>query len=237
MGVIANNPHHLAGAIDSDGADKGARFLQLCDAFDIPVLSLMDCPGIMVGPDHEKTALVRHCARMFNTGANLSVPMFGVVVRKAYGLGVQAMCGASSLVGFFTVGWPTAEFAGHEHRGRGQARLPQGAGRDRGSRRTATRVRAAGRGFLRARQGGQRGGWRRSRRRDRSSGHPLLDHGKHEAAAASAAAHAARSGPTSILGSRHGTWQPAAIGSPGPYTLFTFDPSNPSTRRAHLHGL
>ena len=112
MGVIANNPHHLAGAIDSDGADKGARFLQLCDAFDIPVLSLMDCPGIMVGPDHERTALVRHCARMFNTGANLSVPMFGVVVRKAYGLGVQAMCGASSLVGFFTVGWPTAEFAG-----------------------------------------------------------------------------------------------------------------------------
>ena len=112
MGVIANNPHHLAGAIDSDGSDKGARFLQLCDAFDIPVLSLMDCPGIMVGPDHEKTALVRHCARMFNTGANLSVPMFGVVVRKAYGLGVQAMCGASSLVGFFTVGWPTAEFAG-----------------------------------------------------------------------------------------------------------------------------
>ena len=112
MGVIANNPHHLAGAIDSDGSDKGARFLQLCDAFDIPVLSLMDCPGIMVGPDHEKTALVRHCARMFNTGANLSVPMFGVVVRKAYGLGVQAMCGASALVGFFTVGWPTAEFAG-----------------------------------------------------------------------------------------------------------------------------
>ena len=112
LGVIANNPHHLAGAIDSDGADKGARFLQLCDAFDVPVLSLMDCPGIMVGPDHEKTALVRHCARMFNTGANLSVPMFGVVVRKAYGLGVQAMCGASSLVGFFTVGWPTAEFAG-----------------------------------------------------------------------------------------------------------------------------
>lgn len=112
MGVIANNPHHLAGAIDSDGADKGARFLQLCDAFDIPVLSLMDCPGIMVGPDHERTALVRHAVRMFNAGANLTVPLFGVVVRKAYGLGVQAMCGASSLVGFFTVAWPTAEFAG-----------------------------------------------------------------------------------------------------------------------------
>lgn len=112
LGVIANNPHHLAGAIDSDGADKGARFMQLCDAFDIPILSLMDCPGIMVGPEVEKTALVRHCTRMFNTGANLTTPLFGVVVRKAYGLGVQAMCGASSLVGFFTIAWPTAEFAG-----------------------------------------------------------------------------------------------------------------------------
>ena len=112
MGVIANNPHHLAGAIDSDGADKGARFIQLCDAFDIPVLSLMDCPGMMVGPDMERTALVRHCVRMFNAGANLTTPLFGVVVRKAYGLGVQAMCGASALVGFFTVAWPTAEFAG-----------------------------------------------------------------------------------------------------------------------------
>lgn len=112
MGVIANNPHHLAGAIDSDGADKGARFLQLCDAFDIPVVSLMDCPGIMVGPDVERTALVRHCVRMFNVGANLTVPLFSVIVRKAYGLGMQAMCGASTLVGFFTVAWPTAEFAG-----------------------------------------------------------------------------------------------------------------------------
>ena len=112
LGVLANNPHHLAGAIDSDGADKGARFLQLCDAFDLPVLSLMDCPGIMVGPEHERTALVRHCARMFNTGANLTTPLFGVIVRKAYGLGVQAMCGACSLLGFFTVAWPTAEFSG-----------------------------------------------------------------------------------------------------------------------------
>ncbi|XOV86532.1 MAG: carboxyl transferase domain-containing protein [Pseudomonadota bacterium] len=112
MGVIANNPHHLAGAIDSDGADKGARFMQLCDAFDIPILSLMDCPGIMVGPDVEKTALVRHSVRMFNVGANITTPLFGVIVRKAYGLGVQAMCGASALVGFFTVAWPTAEFAG-----------------------------------------------------------------------------------------------------------------------------
>ena len=112
MGVIANNPHHLAGAIDSDGADKGARFIQLCDAFDIPVLSLMDCPGMMVGPDVEATALVRHCVRLFNAGANITVPLFCVIVRKAYGLGGQAMCGASTLIGFFTVAWPTAEFAG-----------------------------------------------------------------------------------------------------------------------------
>ena len=83
MGVIANNPHHLAGAIDSDGADKGARFMQLCDAFDIPVLSLVDCPGIMVGPDVERTALVRPCTRLFNVGANMTAPLFTVIVRKA----------------------------------------------------------------------------------------------------------------------------------------------------------
>ena len=112
MGVIANNPHHLAGAIDSNGADKGTRFLQLCDAFDIPVLSLVDCPGIMVGPEVERTALVRHCTRLFNVGANMTSPLFTVIVRKAYGLGAQAMCGAGTLVGFFAVAWPTAEFAG-----------------------------------------------------------------------------------------------------------------------------
>ena len=111
MGVIANNPHHLSGAIDSDGADKGARFLKLCDGFDIPILSLMDCPGLMVGPEVEATALVRHSARMFNTGANITTPLFGVVVRKAYGLGIQAMCGGSSSLGLLTVAWPTAEFA------------------------------------------------------------------------------------------------------------------------------
>ena len=111
VGVIANNPHHLSGAIDSDGADKGARFLKLCDAFDLPVLSLMDCPGLMVGPEVEATGLVRHAARLFNIGANLTVPLFGVVVRKAYGLGIQAMHGGGSMVGFFSVAWPTAEFA------------------------------------------------------------------------------------------------------------------------------
>ncbi len=112
MGLIANNPHHLAGAIDSDGADKGARFMHLCDAFDIPVVNLIDCPGIMVGPNVERTALVRHCTRLFNAGANMTAPLFTVVVRKAYGLGAQAMLGAGSLVGFFSIAWPTAEFAG-----------------------------------------------------------------------------------------------------------------------------
>ena len=112
MGVVANNPAHLAGAVDSPGADKGARFFQLCDAFDVPVVVFMDCPGIMVGPDHERTALVRHSVRLFNIGANCTAPMFGIMVRKAYGLGVQAMIGGASSVPFLTVAWPTAEFAG-----------------------------------------------------------------------------------------------------------------------------
>jgi len=112
LGVIANNPAHLAGAIDRDGADKGARFMQLCDAFDIPIVSLMDCPGIMVGPESEMTALVRHASRMFVVGANLTVPIFTVVLRKAYGLGAQAMAGGGFTAPFFTVSWPTGEFGG-----------------------------------------------------------------------------------------------------------------------------
>jgi acetyl-CoA carboxylase carboxyltransferase component len=94
LGIVANNPTHLAGAIDSDGSDKAARFLQLCDAFDLPVLFLCDTPGMMVGPEVEKTALVRHCSRLFVTGANLGVPFGTIVLRKAYGLGAQAMAAA-----------------------------------------------------------------------------------------------------------------------------------------------
>ena len=111
LGLIANNPSHLSGAIDSDAADKGARFLQLCDTFDIPVLSLMDCPGIALGPEYERDALLRKVGRLFVTGANMTTPFFGVVIRKAYGMGVRAMCGGSSLEPFFTVAWPTAEFS------------------------------------------------------------------------------------------------------------------------------
>ncbi|MCB1693791.1 MAG: carbamoyl-phosphate synthase large subunit [Pseudomonadales bacterium] len=112
LGVIANNPSHLGGAIDSDGADKAARFMQLCDAFDIPLLYLCDTPGIMVGPEIERTALVRHSSRMFLTGANLSVPFFTIILRKAYGLGAIAMAGGSYKTPFFTVAWPTGEFGG-----------------------------------------------------------------------------------------------------------------------------
>tara|TARA_B100000902_G_scaffold63601_1_gene70346 strand:+ start:1856 stop:5230 length:3375 start_codon:yes stop_codon:yes gene_type:complete len=112
VGVVANNPGHLSGAIDSPGADKGSRFIQLCDAFDIPILSLIDCPGIMVGPESEKSALIRHAARMFVVGANIETPLMSVVIRKAYGLGAQAMAGGSFKIPLFTVTWPTGEFGG-----------------------------------------------------------------------------------------------------------------------------
>jgi acetyl/propionyl-CoA carboxylase alpha subunit/acetyl-CoA carboxylase carboxyltransferase component len=112
LGIVANNPMHLAGAIDSDGSDKAARFLQLCDAFDLPVLFLCDTPGMMVGPEVEKTALVRHCSRLFVTGANLGVPFGTIVLRKAYGLGAQAMAGGSFHAGTFAIAWPTGEFGG-----------------------------------------------------------------------------------------------------------------------------
>ena len=112
MGLIANNPGHLSGAIDADGADKGARFMQLCDAFDLPIVSLCDCPGIMVGPESEKSALVRHAGRMFVVGANIDVPLMTIIVRKAYGLGAQAMAGGSFKAPLFTVTWPTGEFGG-----------------------------------------------------------------------------------------------------------------------------
>ncbi|MFM8381396.1 MAG: acyl-CoA carboxylase subunit beta, partial [Actinomycetota bacterium] len=112
VGVVANDPTHLAGAIDSDGADKAARFLQLCDAFDLPIVTLVDTPGMMVGPEVEATALVRHCSRLFVTGANLTVPVVSVVLRKSYGLGAQAMMAGSTKAPVACVAWPTGEFGG-----------------------------------------------------------------------------------------------------------------------------
>jgi acetyl/propionyl-CoA carboxylase alpha subunit/acetyl-CoA carboxylase carboxyltransferase component len=110
IGLVANNPMHLAGAIDSDGADKAARFIMLCDAFDIPLLYLCDTPGIMVGPEIEKTALVRHSSRMFLAGANVQAPFLKIILRKAYGLGAIAMSGGADDASVFTVAWPTGEF-------------------------------------------------------------------------------------------------------------------------------
>ncbi|MGH7037593.1 MAG: carboxyl transferase domain-containing protein, partial [Stellaceae bacterium] len=100
------------GAVDSDAADKAARFMQLCDAHDIPLLSLNDNPGNMVGPEAEKAALVRHCCRSYLIGANITVPLFMVCVRKSYGLGKLAMTGGGMRMGMFAVAWPTGEFGG-----------------------------------------------------------------------------------------------------------------------------
>ncbi|HEX4011205.1 MAG TPA: carboxyl transferase domain-containing protein [Solirubrobacteraceae bacterium] len=110
LGVIANDPSHLGGAIDAEGADKAARFMGLCDAFGLPLVFLADTPGFMVGPDAERTATVRHFSRMFVTGANLSVPTGTIVLRKGYGLGAQAMAAGGFKAPVFTVGWPTSEF-------------------------------------------------------------------------------------------------------------------------------
>lgn len=112
MGLIASNPAHLGGAIDRDAADKAARFLQLCDAHGLPVVSLCDTPGFMVGPDAERTATVRHFSRMFVVGANLRVPLVTIVLRKGYGLGAQAMAGGGFKAPLATVAWPTGEIGG-----------------------------------------------------------------------------------------------------------------------------
>jgi len=111
VGVIANQPMVLAGAIDSPASDKTARFIQLCDAYDIPLLFLADTPGLMVGPEVEKTALVRHSARVLTALANATVPYMTVVLRKAYGLGYYIM-GSDAMLPSILLAWPTAEFGG-----------------------------------------------------------------------------------------------------------------------------
>jgi len=112
LGLIANDPRHLGGAIDGDGAEKAARFLQLCDAFGLPVLSLCDTPGFMVGPDSEDAGAVRRVSRQFIAGAKLRTPLLTVVTRKGYGLGAQAMAGGSFHAPLFIAAWPTGEFGG-----------------------------------------------------------------------------------------------------------------------------
>ncbi len=112
VGLMANNPLHLGGAIDADAADKAARFLQLCNAHGLALVSLVDTPGFMVGPDTEALAQVRHVSRMFVAAAHLRVPLLSVVLRKGYGLGAMAMTGGGFHETLSTVAWPTGEFGG-----------------------------------------------------------------------------------------------------------------------------
>jgi len=112
FGLIANDPRHMGGAIEADDADKAARFMQLCEVHRLPVLSLCDTPGFMVGPEIEVRAQVRHVCRMFVVGAHMTVPYFTVVLRKGYGLGAMAMAAGGFHDSFFTVAWPTGEFGG-----------------------------------------------------------------------------------------------------------------------------
>jgi acetyl-CoA carboxylase carboxyltransferase component len=109
---MANNPEHLGGAIDAEAADKATRFLQICGAHGLPVVSLCDTPGFMVGPDTERTAAVRRFGAMFVAGSQLQVPLCAVVLRKGYGLGVMAMAGGDLRAPLVTVSWPTGEFGG-----------------------------------------------------------------------------------------------------------------------------
>jgi acetyl-CoA carboxylase carboxyltransferase component len=112
VGLIANDPAVLGGAIDAPAADKAARFLQLCDGHDLPVLSLCDTPGFLVGPEAEETAQVRRFSRLFVTAQSMTVPFVTVVLRKGYGLGAQAMAGGSFRAPLATLSWPTGEFGG-----------------------------------------------------------------------------------------------------------------------------
>ena len=137
VGVLANNPLHLGGAIDADAADKGARFMQLCNAHGLPIVSLVDTPGFMVGPEVEATAQVRHVSRLFVTAASLRVPTFSVVLRKGYGLGAMGMTAGGFHAPVFTVAWPTGEFGAMGLEGavrlgfrKELEALPEGAKRD-----------------------------------------------------------------------------------------------------------
>jgi len=112
IGLIANDCMHLAGAVDAESAEKGARFLQLCDAFELPILSLTDTPGFMVGPESDAQSAVRRMSSLFVTGASVTVPIVAIVLRKGYGLGAMAMTGGGFAAPVYTATWPTGEFGG-----------------------------------------------------------------------------------------------------------------------------
>ncbi|MCU0301835.1 MAG: hypothetical protein MUF35_09575 [Candidatus Nanopelagicales bacterium] len=108
VGFLANQTLHMAGALTAAASSKGARFLQLCDAFGIPVVALVDTPGFLAGPQAERTGIVRHASQLLVAGATLRVPLVGVVLRRGYGLGAQAMLGGSTKEPILTVAWPGA---------------------------------------------------------------------------------------------------------------------------------
>ena len=197
IGVIANNPMHLAGAIDAANADKAARFMQLCEAFGLPILSLCDTPGFMVGPEAEETALVRHVSRMFVVGASLTVPFACVILRKAYGLGAQAMAGGSFRRPLFTVAWPTGELGGMGLEGAVRLGFRRELDRIDDPARAGGGLRRHGGAGLRARQGGPRGRALRDRRRDRPGRDPAALRARPRAAAGASVA-----GPCRVGGRR-----------------------------------
>jgi acetyl-CoA carboxylase carboxyltransferase component len=110
VGVVANQPMHMGGILDSDSADKAAHFIQICDAFNVPLVFLQDVPGFMVGPRVEHAGIIRHGARMLHAMSAATVPKLTVVVRKAYGAGYYVMCGRAYEPDLI-VSWPTAEIA------------------------------------------------------------------------------------------------------------------------------
>lgn len=110
IGIIANNPAVLAGAIDAACARKACRMMTLCERFGLPLVMLCDTPGFMVGPEAEKEGTVRAAAEMFTRAARLSVPFATVILRKGYGLGAQAMAGGHFKAPRFLISWPTGEF-------------------------------------------------------------------------------------------------------------------------------
>jgi acetyl-CoA carboxylase carboxyltransferase component len=112
VALVASNPRHLGGALDAPACDKLARFMQLADAFGLPLVSFIDSPGFMVGPESEKTAMVRHASRLFVNAAALRVPVAAVVLRRGYGLGAMGLAGGSFHAPVAIAAWPSGEFGG-----------------------------------------------------------------------------------------------------------------------------
>jgi acetyl-CoA carboxylase carboxyltransferase component len=110
VGIVANQPKFLGGVIDSAACQKAVRFIEMCDAFGVPIISLIDVPGVMIGPQAERDRLVKHSAKPLIAFAHATVPVITVVLRKAYGAGLLAMGGSRSGVDGALI-WPTAEMS------------------------------------------------------------------------------------------------------------------------------